>query len=523
MVGSNSRQVRSMKKIVMLMAAAVAAFGISSCSKEIEDNTPTQEEAKEFTLDISVANLDGSVETRAVKKGWEVGDRINIWFDRNYQATPDLVIKFDGNDWHRDATLSSGNSPVIGGGYIKYFYEGFNDLTKYPYLTNDGSGPATSNLFYGDSAVDYDYTRYTYADGVLGFEIKYWKIRTEFQIVIPGIDPDKYMLKSDRLLVSDGVKIRGGSTAPNNINQYNYYTNGVANADGAAFYFLDTNDNGTTDYHFTLENKETHTRYIYTAKDKTHKAETFSAIRLNLENFTVDNDNSAEVNIPDPAFKAYCIENFDKNHDSKLSEAEAALVTSIVVNNLGIESLEGLQHFTSLSILCCNNNKLESLDVSRNLQLRHLECDYNMLESLDVSKNTALWYLECYGTATHKLTSLDLSNNTKLEHLYCNNNNITELDLAKNTKLYKFDASGNPLGTIDLSKNINLDEVTLWNCSLTSLDISHIGLGETWRDNVLYLLDVRNNPDLKVITRRSDQRITVLRKDDGASFQYVDL
>lgn len=494
-----------MKKIVMLMAAAVAAFGISSCSKEIEDNTPTQEEAQEFTLDISVANLDGSVETRAVKKDWEVGDRINIWFDGNYQATPDLVIKFDGNDWHRDATLSSGNSPKIAGGYIKYFYEGFNDLTKYPYLTNDGSGPATSNLFYGESVFDYDYTRYTYADGVLGFEIKYWKIRTEFQIVIPGIDPDKYMLKSDRLLVSDGVKIRGGSTYPNNINQYNYYTNGVANADGAAFYFLETNDNGTTDYHFTLENKETHTRYIYTAKDKTHKAETFSAIRLNLENFTVDNDNSAEVNIPDPAFKAYCIENFDKNHDSKLSEAEAALVTTIDVTGLGIESLEGLQYFTSLRFLFCNNNKLTSLDVTHNPEL---------------------FTLLCRGTEDYKISSL-LTNNPKLHRLECGNNDLTELDLSKDIKLELLEANGNPFTTVDLSKNIWLTEIRLNDCpNLTTLDVSTIGTGRTdyMADLWLNWLAIRYNPNLKELWMRRSQNIKNLGRDwdTDLEIKYVD-
>ena len=517
-----------MKKIVMLMAAAVAAFGISSCSKELEETT-TQEEAKELILDITVAYFDGSADTRAVKKDWEVGDRINIWFDHNEDITaPDLVIRYDGESWHRDAKAhTSGKLPGSSHSTFVYLYEGFNDLSKYTYASEEGTSgiPSTANLMYRSD--DYVWHYYDYSDGVLSLAIDSWLPASEFQVVIPGIDPADYVLKCDQMYSIDGIFNTSGWETGALRCGMNYYTYGVENADGAAYYFTGQYGRGkdipTSDFVFYLKNTKTGAEYYYVAEGKSHKGETFTAIKLDLSKFLVNDDSSAEVNIPDPAFKAYCIENFDKNHDYKLSEAEAALVTSIVVYNLGIESLEGLQHFTSLSTLCCNNNKLESLDVSKNLQLRHLECDYNKLESLDVSKNTALYYLECYGTATHKLTSLDLSNNTKLERLYCNNNNITELDLAKNTKLYIIDASGNPLGTIDLSKNINLNEVTLWNCSLTSLDISHIGLGETWRDNVLYLLDVRNNPDLKVITRRSDQQITVLRKDDGVSFQHVDL
>lgn len=492
-----------MKKIVMLMAAAVAAFGISSCSKEFEETT-TQEEAKELILDITVAYFDGSADTRAVKKDWEVGDRINIWFDHNEDITaPDLVIRYDGESWHRDATAhTSGKLPGSSHSTFVYLYEGFNDLSKYTYASEKGTSgiPSTANLMYRFNDKVWHY--YDYSDGVLSLAIDSWLPASEFQVVIPGIDPADYVLKCDQMYSIDGIFNTSGISAGASRCGMNYYTYGVENADGAAYYFTGLPGRGkdipTSDFVFYLKNTKTGAEYYYVAEGKSHKGESFTAIKLDLSKFLVNDDSSAEVNIPDPAFRAYCLKNFDKNLDYKLSEAEAALVTSIVVNNLGIESLEGLQHFTSLS---------------------NLECDDNMLESLDVSKNTALRYLECYGTATHKLTSLDLSNNTKLESLYCNNNNITELDLSKNTKLEKFTAGGNPLGTIDLSKNVWLNEIELFNCSLTSLDVSDIRLeGLGW----ITRLDVRNNPDLSVVIKRKGQRIDNFWRDANTSVQEIE-
>lgn len=506
----------------MLMAAAVAAFGISSCSKELEETT-TQEEAKELILDITVANLDGSVETRAVKKDWEVGDRINIWFDNHMGKIPDMVIKYDGAEWHRDLSAAvSGLTPEAESGRIKYCYDGSNDLSKYTYGDLNGQ-PVTANLLYCNDTWYHAPEYYTISDNVLSLSLMAWIIRSEFQVVIPSIDPEKYMLKSDHLKTFNGIVVNISNINYNPISQVNYYTNGVANADGAAFYFSVPDTYDATDYSFTLENKETGIRYIYTAKGKSHTKGTFTAIKLNLENFTVDNDNSAEVNIPDPAFKAYCIENFDKNHDSKLSEAEAALVTTIDVTGLGIESLEGLQYFTSLRHLHCNNNMLTSLDVSNNLQL---EC------------------IECIGTNDYKLSSLDLTKNTKLTSLRLNNNNLTDLDVTKNTRLDYLTLSGNPLSSsIDLSQNVWLTTLSLYNCSLpyidlsktirlnhidlrrnnlTTLDISHIGLGDTWRWEVIEQFWCEDNPDLKEIIARRLQTGN-WSKDSGVKITRIDI
>ena len=97
-----------------------------------------------------------------------------------------------------------------------------------------------------------------------------------------------------------------------------------------------------------------------------------------------------------------------------------------------IASLTGIQYFTALETLYCQDNQLTALDVSKNTALKTLNCSYNQLTSLDLSKNTALKTLNC---SYNQLTSLDLSKNTALVLLWCFDNQLTSLDVSMNKNL----------------------------------------------------------------------------------------
>ena len=87
-----------------------------------------------------------------------------------------------------------------------------------------------------------------------------------------------------------------------------------------------------------------------------------------------------------------------------------------------IENLKGVEFFTELTGLHCHNNKLQSLDVSKNTKLETLNCFGNKLSSLDLSANTALKYLACYNNG---MTSLKLSTSaTNLAQVYCYGNKL---------------------------------------------------------------------------------------------------
>ena len=125
------------------------------------------------------------------------------------------------------------------------------------------------------------------------------------------------------------------------------------------------------------------------------------------------------VNIPDANFKAYLVgnTNINTNGDKEIQVSEASAFNGeIDCSNEDISNLKGIEAFTALTSLWCDDNQLTSLDVSKNTALTELYCGTNQLTSLNVSKNTALTTLRC---SSNQLTSLDLSKNTSLTDLIC--------------------------------------------------------------------------------------------------------
>lgn len=115
----------------------MAAFSFVSCDKEAD---PVQTEKQTIQFDFTVGSL--LTETKAVKTDWVDGDQINIWFDRNSEKTPDLVITYDGSSWKagelRDGCeLTEGTDKKLSA-----LYESQNDLSKYRF----GDVASTSDL-----------------------------------------------------------------------------------------------------------------------------------------------------------------------------------------------------------------------------------------------------------------------------------------------------------------------------------------------------------------------------------------
>ena len=161
------------------------------------------------------------------------------------------------------------------------------------------------------------------------------------------------------------------------------------------------------------------------------------------------------TNFPDPIFLAY-VKIFDTDTNTKLSKIELSDVRSINVEAAGISSLKGIEYFTRLESLRCNDNNLKELDLSKNTKLQIIDCGNNDLTSLDLSNNTDLETLDCSGNTklsglnvskcknletlgcpTCKLSTLDLSNNPDLRVLICSENSIKELDITDNDILLK--------------------------------------------------------------------------------------
>ena len=211
-----------------------------------------------------------------------------------------------------------------------------------------------------------------------------------------------------------------------------------------------------------------------------------------------------EENFPDENFRKYVRKNFDNDGNGILSKDECDNVKEISINVYPVNSLNGIEHFENLTILNCYNNKLTSLDVSKNTKLTYLNCWGNQLKELNVSGNPALATLNC---SNNKLTSLDVSNNKELKELNCFENQITDLNVSGASALAKLNCRSNKLTSLDVSKNLELADLYCGYNQLTSLDVSNNKKLENLSCFFTQLtgLDVSGNPALTNLDCNNNQ------------------
>ena len=125
-----------MKKIFYLLAAAATLLA-ASCNKI--ETTEQEITPDAIQLNIKVANLTGTPDTKAAKTDWVSGDKINIWFDdwNNTEPVenhiPDMVITYDGSVWKVSSQVSGLSARLKANGKLTALFEGYNDLSKYTY------------------------------------------------------------------------------------------------------------------------------------------------------------------------------------------------------------------------------------------------------------------------------------------------------------------------------------------------------------------------------------------------------
>ena len=134
-----------------------------------------------------------------------------------------------------------------------------------------------------------------------------------------------------------------------------------------------------------------------------------------------------ETNFPDAFFRDYLIAQ-SYGSDGVITDEEIATIKIMEVASRNISNLKGINYFTAITKLTCQNNNLTTLDLSMNTALTEINCSMNRLTTLDVSNNTELITLNCQG---NQLTSLDVSKNTTLKTINCYSNQINgeEMDV----------------------------------------------------------------------------------------------
>lgn len=183
-----------------------------------------------------------------------------------------------------------------------------------------------------------------------------------------------------------------------------------------------------------------------------------------------------EINtyVPDNAFEQKLIDlGYDTNLDDYVVTNNTNTVTSLNLNNLGISDLTGIEAFTAIQLLNCNNNSLTTIDLSQNTNLLQFRCFNNTLTSLDVSNNTLLTDLRC---GENSLTSLDVSQNTSLTQLRFQTNQINEIYINMLPNLEVLYAYENNLTRLNIGANLALTSLLCYDNDISALDLSQNSL-----------------------------------------------
>ncbi|MDR2890704.1 MAG: Ig-like domain-containing protein [Alistipes sp.] len=227
--------------------------------------------------------------------------------------------------------------------------------------------------------------------------------------------------------------------------------------------------------------------------------------------------------ITDAAFRARCdhmMGLWDLDGDEKLSPAEAAQVTEIIMIEEGIVSLAGFEYFTGLTKVNFNWNSLTELDVTHCADLVELSCYSNRISSLKVAGCAALADLRCN---INSIATLDLTGCVSLGLLDCKTNKLTTLDVSPCTSLATLVCEENKIDALDMSANASLMILRADINGMSSLTLPAAGsklLQLYCAENDLTALDVSGCPDLNYLYCKTN-RIAAL--DVSANAALVNL
>ncbi len=220
--------------------------------------------------------------------------------------------------------------------------------------------------------------------------------------------------------------------------------------------------------------------------------------------------------VPDDNFEQALIDlGYDNVLDDYVITDNISNITELSVSGRSVENLEGIQDFTNLNSLHCQNNELTEIDLTNNLQLEYLICYNNELTNLNIVQNTALKQVSCYGNS---ISNLSVANNVLLESLSCSNNSLTSLDVTLNPNLTYLNCYGNQIADLDVSQNTALTYLSCSQNILTELNLTqNVALTQLWaQSNQLSSLNIMNgnNTILTQLNITGNTNLNCVQVDD---------
>ena len=189
-----------------------------------------------------------------------------------------------------------------------------------------------------------------------------------------------------------------------------------------------------------------------------------------------------ETTFPDANFRSYVQTTLNGGNDV-LTDATLASIATVDISygQYGdITDLTGIEYFTNLKTLSCSENKITSLDLSKNTQLTRLTCQDNQLTSLNLSGITGL---VMFYAQNNRLSSLDLSGNASLPMVHCESNNLASLDLSGMSGLKTLYCDDNDLTSLDVSDSPLLSYISCHSNSLYDIVLGSVAPAEIYGQN----------------------------------------
>ena len=170
----------------MIMASAFAALAFVSCNKEEAKTT------QELTYKFTIGEKPGyGVDSRAVKTGWEEGDKIYIVFDDNTPvALSDfMIIQYQSGNWN--VVQQPAHAPSASGTLDALFYNGPTTNMNFP------SGKAEFRDAVNLPLILTENRSYTVSGNVVSGTIDMYVPGESVQICVTGLPDSEWKIAFD--------------------------------------------------------------------------------------------------------------------------------------------------------------------------------------------------------------------------------------------------------------------------------------------------------------------------------------
>lgn len=219
----------------------------------------------------------------------------------------------------------------------------------------------------------------------------------------------------------------------------------------------------------------------------------FIIAMLSLQNY------AQNISITDPNFENYLIaKGYDDVLDGYVKKENVKNINGLDLDNLNINSLQGIEGFSSLTWIYFRNNNIQNVNFSQNINLKKIVGENNALTNITLPQNNKI---ETLLLAHNQLTQLNISTQLNLTYFSAGNNNLTEINVKNNIKINDLSLNENNISEINLNNNTSIENLVIHNNNLNNLNISKLTKLRMLvaSNNNLTSIDVSNNLELDFI------------------------